>query len=448
MRGSKTCTQCGIEFTPKEPGGVMCSRSCAAKSNPRTQQLAVNFAEESKVAIRIYREGFGPTAIAKKMGVDKARVIQMLKRHPEEYTSDPKHNGIAKAGTGKRFQRKARHAESRRNAAACIRALRRGVPIEVTCREHGFSFGKVWGWCSRSSGYKRLAAKRKALVKTPNQHKKHNWHSTTYNTEDLFQTRIEELLGQYLIAFKREAKCKHSKARMDFLMLSTNTYIECKTETRAGSMDRAIGQCLRVKVLESASVWLVVPNDVRMREDQVQTCHRVGIRVLNESAFTSTLIGDLPNVDLWQTSNVAKGGCKICFKRDVVLSVRPSGDPRSYCIDCEDAVKRGDWAWEPRRAEWISTSNGHALQSNKRRLGRCKCCQTDGVVMSKNNQGDKRSYCVACESVISGKQWDARVGAWVDSSAGMMDERQSLQVPINASAPICVGAHPILGVYF
>lgn len=195
---------------------------------------------------------------------------------------------------------------------------------------------------SRNKTYKKWKASHPSKaenIKNYQSSKDYKWRSKNYPNELAFQNAIEIFLKESGIEYVREKKCVHSRSRTDF-EINKSTYLECKTATKPTSFNEAIGQAIQYKTLDQKEVWVVVPDDVLVRRDQLETLEKNGILALNETSFRLKLSGK-KNLDRLSTkTTVAHDLCKCCGKSDVVMSRSPSGSVRSYCVSCEDEIKR------------------------------------------------------------------------------------------------------------
>jgi hypothetical protein len=144
----------------------------------------------------------------------------------------------------------------------------------------------------------------------------YGWLSRQFKTEAQLQNAISAILGANKIAHNREAKSKSGKSRADFLVGDPKTkegclYIEAKVETKSTAFDRAIGQALRNAVCGFFRTWIVIPDDVKVKEDHVRSLYAIGGEIVRISDLDKHLVGlsayskeirDFGFLDQWEAS--------------------------------------------------------------------------------------------------------------------------------------------------
>lgn len=125
------------------------------------------------------------------------------------------------------------------------------------------------------------------MIKIPGFRRFRLSRTTQFKTERELQDAIQEILIRHAVHFGREAKIIYqtSRSRGDFLIPDYSLMVEAKNESRGSSFDRALGQCLRNAVDHLCRTWLVVPDRLEIRQDQVKTAQAIGARIVQISEF-------------------------------------------------------------------------------------------------------------------------------------------------------------------
>jgi hypothetical protein len=306
----RTCKNCGAEF-PKSRNRQFCSPKCKtafsnrnaeAKLRARFQiiqhfdlpspKLCPNDAE----AVELYtKKKRGIRSIAWWQGRKSAVVRRGLTR-AGVYRPNQKHNGTAKAGTGphskilqrERIQQK--NIEWRHKQAVCLWHLRHRISVEATCHRNNWNPTSVWNYLGKNQAYQQWKKRHPAGAESVRGYRNlqtFSWHSRRYSSERTFRDAIKPLLPS---GSSPEKKLTHSRSRADF-EIDGSILVECKISTRSVSFFRAIGQAIHYKLRERKQVWIVLPDDVSVRKDQLETLEELGIQVLNESLLRSKLLG-------------------------------------------------------------------------------------------------------------------------------------------------------------
>ena len=163
------------------------------------------------------------------------------------------------------------------------------------------------------------------------------WRSRKYSKEKQFQDVIEQLLNDFHFDFVREKKFIRTRNRIDF-EVNGSIHIECKICTKSSTFWIAIGQAFQSK-MEKKEIWIVIPDDISVRKDPLELLQEYQIEVFNETGLREKLAGREVVRVKTKTTGVY-GFCKCCTKENVLMSRSPSGETRSYCVDCEDEVKQ------------------------------------------------------------------------------------------------------------
>jgi endogenous inhibitor of DNA gyrase (YacG/DUF329 family) len=308
----KPCKRCGTLFQAKEKNHKYCCARCRdldawarhdAIEKERKKLLAAGFelpairelSVQDKQAVHFYKEGFGIKAIGRKQGRN-ARAVQKALIAAGVYVAQEKHNGIAKKGTGagSKILSKQRKKEGRKMAAQCIKAFKHGTPIETTIKQNGWITASVWNFVARSKAYKILRLREKAGRKTSSQYddyKEFKWSSFLFKDEGQFQSHLEGVLSSAGIGFNTKALCNRSRSSADIEIPSMGIFIEAKTTTKPNQFDRCIGQCVRYKVIDKKRVIVCIPCDTKVRQDQIDLLHSLGIPIVNEHQLLDYING-------------------------------------------------------------------------------------------------------------------------------------------------------------
>jgi hypothetical protein len=240
-------------------------------------------------------------------GCDSSRAIANLqdKSHSQirrdlidagVYKPTPEQNRRAKKGTGpysrirKHEMSEDRKKEWERKVNICLENLKQGTGVETTCHANGWTPAGVWFYLYRNDEYKKWKAAHPAKQANAIQYERSrlfDWRSKKYQTEEKFQDAIEQLLKDFHAVYVREKKLKDYRSRMDF-ELNASTYLECKTCTKSNIFMRAIGQAL-IAQGESKNVWIVIPDDIKVRPDQQKILEKNQILRFKEAEFREKL---------------------------------------------------------------------------------------------------------------------------------------------------------------
>lgn len=119
----------------------------------------------------------------------------------------------------------------------------------------------------------------------------YGWLSRQFPKEETLQNAIALILAANNVGYWREARSwstRTSKSRADFIIGDKRSqeprlYIEAKVETKSTAMDRALGQALRNAVAGLMKTWLVIPDDVRVKEEHVRSIYAIGGEIVRIS---------------------------------------------------------------------------------------------------------------------------------------------------------------------
>jgi hypothetical protein len=346
--------KCQMTRAHRKQSADLKSKGDLAAMMPGLVQPLEPHTDRDKEILGYFKEGWPWAAIANRIGVNKAYVRKRL-LCLGYWKPDPKHNGTAKKGTGpqSKILKAQRNIAARKLAATCIRAFKKGVPIENTLRAQDAKTGTVWNVIVRSRAYKTLRAKKNRSLKHYEDYRRQKWTTSLWDDEAAFQNSVASELTRLGVVFIKEAQCRHSRARVDF-KLSKNIFIECKVCTKPNSTDRTIGQAMRYQKLENAEVWIVIPEGLTMRTDQAKVLDMMAVRVMTVPMLASALCGvsnDNPQPATHLLCTLRTAICKCCGN-DGVMSKSPSGSKRSYCIECEPTI--GSRRYDGRTGRWVA----------------------------------------------------------------------------------------------
>jgi hypothetical protein len=221
--------------------------------------------------------------------------------------------------------------ESRARAATCLWRLRRGNPVETTCRENGWNPKSIWNLLGRRASYRRFKARR--IRKWPDKRRSGLHYSRIFPRESLLHNRVEKILMEAQLKYTKECRLYACRTRVDF-KVDDGTFIECKVGMNSGQTYEFIGQACHYRLF-AARVILCIPSDVRIRADLYEIILSAGATVCNEETLLQTLAG----------KETATGNAHIipARKTDFVCKCCGSSEKRryrmnSYCIDCSPGI--------------------------------------------------------------------------------------------------------------
>jgi hypothetical protein len=132
-------------------------------------------------------------------------------------------------------------------------------------------------------------------ARTKEDYQYHWWITEHFRNETELQNAIQLILRAEGIWHIRECKAfGPGRSRSDFGLLTSQhgdfyLYLEAKIETKSTSFDRAIGQALRNTVQNQHKTWIVLPDDVKIGTDQLQTLRSIGSDVVRISRLPDRL---------------------------------------------------------------------------------------------------------------------------------------------------------------
>ncbi len=151
--------------------------------------------------------------------------------------------------------RRKKGSEARGRAAEALRnLLRRGVPIETTCRENGWGTSAVWNCLQLSKAYRKHTES-----KVPKESPLHNKTlSKSFPKELDFEALVASRIG---VPYQRRAWLSDADAEADILITGSKVVIECKVSVKTHDVYVALGQILNYKAAGYTPL-LCVPSDV------------------------------------------------------------------------------------------------------------------------------------------------------------------------------------------
>lgn len=234
-----------------------------------------------ETAVRLYcEEGLGLKAIRKVTGVTSTSTVRRLLIHKGVYKGDSRNeitltdsevNSRAKYEIEKR-------KKFRSSLALCLRELRRGIPIAVTCKKHGFVKTTVLNALNKREVYRAWRASRINHTGRPQRDYKNRWVSVRFPQERKFQDHVSKVLASQGIPHLQEYQIPGLMSRADFCV--RNFLIECKVDVRTGSMNEGLGQLTIYKLYTDKERVLLLPDDVVPRQEHLNAMAWLGARVL------------------------------------------------------------------------------------------------------------------------------------------------------------------------
>jgi|GEM_PF-4655959 len=278
-----------------------------------------------EIKVTCKSEGWGSSSIWKYLK-DKHRLLRWISSHSSNFENISNH----------RLVRILRH-----RIAVCLwNFYRHKIAVETFCHSKGWNPSLVWNYLHRSKAYKKLKVLRPAIVANALQYengRKYDWRSKKYATETKFQDAIEQCLKDFSITYEREKKFPKNRSRIDF-EINSSIHLECKIHTKSSVFLKVFGQALQSKAAKK-EFWLVIPEDIKIHEDQLEILEQQQIHVFSETDLPEKLAGRGTARVQTKTTGIY-GLCKCCGKKKALMSRSPGGDARSYCVDCEGEIKQ------------------------------------------------------------------------------------------------------------
>jgi hypothetical protein len=311
-----SCALCGLPITEesrlKSAVAKYCSNACKKKAGWRSSDAKLKerasiiqtFELPSKglrpidlEAVEFYKKSLGLFSISRMQGRSKQAVRKALIRagvfKPDPKLShDPRRRGKMAAQRALRAERKQKEKLKRGFLARAFRGLRRGVAVEETCRVLGLDCSTAWRWVNANQWYRVLRGRKKSLAASVLQYSKdktYKWISSEFKSEGALCDEADKVLASLGVDYNREHKCKGSKCRVDFYLPKIGVFIEAKLTTKANAFDRCLGQVARYKYIDGIPSWVLVPNDVRIREDQERVAGELGAKIFRISELAAQI---------------------------------------------------------------------------------------------------------------------------------------------------------------
>jgi hypothetical protein len=299
----RMCDECHEKpvSLPNNPRCHFCSNECAQKANhrrtwERQKQIrdtpvsggsvkpSASLSDADIEAVCLYREcKLGLGSISKAQGRDKKLVRDSLIK-AGVYRPDPKHNGVAKKGTGAQSRMPSpeelerRQAEKQRKAdektklkrtmvaKALILCWRKGYRFERAQKEIGHPISNHYSAAVKSPTIERLYRKwpkvgfRYSLSNTTRTGNRLSY-SRQFKYEAAFSDHVEQRLLTMGCVYKREWGVGDN-TRCDFYIPAIRLLIECKVDARTKECHTAAGQCFNYRRNGYSNIMILMPDDV------------------------------------------------------------------------------------------------------------------------------------------------------------------------------------------
>jgi len=395
MKIEFNCQQCGGSFVSNRPNAKFCSTLCfgAANHKPhpcnhcgkdtgskarhvcdqcretkqagalksRLAQIQAGTADEIPPSdpkhlrvYTLYKEGFGIGNIEKVTGINRKIVREILIKSGV-YKPDPNRNGKAKKGTGeqsrilmaiRRKEKEQQAKELRLKMATCLKNLRKGIGVQRTCVDNGWSWQSVYQNLCKNKTYRLFRDRFEPSCDRQSTKRKSRTLSRRFKHESDFHEDLKSFLRLNGIPFEDEKEIGNGRARLDLVVNGIG--YECKITTSLSDTHKAIGQILFYKTHSSTPVKLLIPDDIEIQKDALTVLDSVGIPVLNESSFKAMFTdGNVVPVSVKERAFT----CKCCLLSGVRPSQSPSGGRRSYCVKCEPEINQ--YAFHYHLGRWM-----------------------------------------------------------------------------------------------
>jgi len=299
-------------------------------------------------AVSIYRNGrVGIKWLAKRVGCSHSSVRRRLIKEGI-YQPEP----CAKLPAGETKAEKARDKARQRRAyrrailAKVLRGLRAGKGVQTVLAEIGVNLS-CSGWVSSHYKVRQLLDKRKP------RNPRYYWNyrkSRAYKTETEFQDAVESAYSKAGVGVTREAHVGQTQSRVDFVD-ECGRWVECKVATDSGSAYIAIGQAVHYRKHGAASVFICIPDDVRIRDDMAALLSDVGATVVTLTQLGQLIAeGVVGQSETTMPFRRTQFVCKCCGKSSSRRS-RSASHYRSYCVECEPLIPTMTYSQETHR--WV-----------------------------------------------------------------------------------------------
>lgn len=217
----------------------------------------------------------------------------------------------------------------RHRIATCLWLLRKGIGVETTCRQNGWSKSSVWNALAERRSYKKFKARRNPKWKDKRIYGRQ--YSRMFPKEALFQNAITKVLKNSGAIFVVEARLAGTRTRVDF-KLSDGTFVELKVGLSSGQCYEFIGQAVHYRK-HTKRIVLCIPSDIQFRRDLHELIVELGVIICNENTLAVVLRGELPPAESNQVipQRASDFVCKCCGSSE-------KRRRNSCCVDCAPLI--------------------------------------------------------------------------------------------------------------
>ena len=237
-------------------------------------------------------------------------------------------------------ERKARHLKDERELkrerkhrlAVCLWGLRKGMGVETTCKQNGWSKANIWNYLARRKSYRKFKAHRK--TKWPDKRSSGKHYSRKFPSEAVFQGVIEGIVKNAGVRFVSQARLCDAMTRVD-IKLEDGTFVELKVALNARGSYEFIGQAFHYRK-HAKRIILCIPSDIEFRRDLYELIVELGVIVCNEETIAAVLDGELPLVAANHViaQRASRFVCKCCGSRE-----KRRHRSNSYCVECAPSIR-------------------------------------------------------------------------------------------------------------
>lgn len=182
--------------------------------------------------------------------------------------------------------------DKRHWVAVCLWQLRKGIGIETTCKQHGWSKSIIWNALTEHESYTRFKARHKPKWADKRTYGKQ--YSRRFPKEAVFKRFIEEILTNAGIHFVPESRLRGAMTRVD-IKLEDGTFVELKVGLSSGQCYEFIGQAFHYRK-HARRIILCIPSDIQFRRDLYELIVELNVILCNETTIVGVIDGELPLV--------------------------------------------------------------------------------------------------------------------------------------------------------
>ena len=168
----------------------------------------------------------------------------------------------------------------RHRIAVCLWNLRKGIPVERTCVENGWSRKTAWYRLGKHPRYRQLRDKIERPYKFTRIEQRKKLISRIYPRELYFTNSIEKRLRESGLPYEVEPTIPGTRMRADFQV--GDCLIECKVDTTHSKLNICIGQSCVYRFIGSSQPVVIIPDDVDMRYPFNQVLKALDVVLLSE----------------------------------------------------------------------------------------------------------------------------------------------------------------------